>query len=206
MAMGVEPQKIPKRLDRNDRSRRPIPLWNRLLEKYPQGLPSATTQFRKQRTVVEEVTAQDFRDAEDNVTMGNLFQNLSAHPFAKLNHSLLVAGGTEVSALAREGQKIFMAALCTSDSGKAVAQNATVQIAVDHGPQIGTVKPIGPLKALLIDLFKVLEMILHTPVIGRILRPARTVGAVFRSVFSFLRDTMRYRDRGRLGLVVHRLS
>jgi hypothetical protein len=206
MAMGVEPQKISKRLEGDDRSGHPIPLWNRLLDKHPQGLPSTTTQFRKERTIIKKITPEDLGDAEDKMTMGNLFQNLSAHPFAKLNHSLLVAGGTEVSALAREGQKIFMAALCTSDSGKAVAQNATVQIAVDHGPQIGTVKPIGPLKALFIDLFKVLEMILNTLVIGRILRPARTVGAVFRSVFSFLRDTMRYRDRGRLGLVVHRLS
>ena len=63
-----------------------------------------------------------------------------------------------------------MAALCTSDPGKAVSQNATVQITVDHGPKIGTVKTISPLKALLIDLFKVLEMILNTLVIGRILR------------------------------------
>jgi len=97
-----------------------------------------------------------------------------------------------------------MAALCTSDPGKAVSQNATVQIAVDHGPQIGTVKPIGPLKALFIDLFKVLEMILNTLVIARILRPARTVGAVFRSPLIPLLGPMLYRDRDRLGLVVHR--
>jgi len=47
--------------------------------------------------------------------MGDLFQNLSAHPFAKLNHSLLLAGGTKVSALAQKCEKIFMAALSTSD-------------------------------------------------------------------------------------------
>ena len=141
--MGVEPQKIPKRLDRNDRSRRPIPLWKHLLEKHPQTFPRARTQFRKKRTIIKKITAEDLGDAEDKMTMGDLFQNLSAHPFAKLNHSLLVAGRTEVSALAGEGQKIFMAAVCTSDPGKAVAQNATVQITVDHGPQIGTAKPIG---------------------------------------------------------------
>ena len=122
-------------------------------EKHPQGLPSTTTQFRKERTVVEEIASKDLGDTEDKVAMGDLFQNLSAHPFAKLNHSLLVAGGTEVSALARKCQKIFMAALCTSDPSKAVSQNATVQITVDHGPKIGTVKTISPLKALLIDLF-----------------------------------------------------
>jgi hypothetical protein len=88
-----------------------------------------------------------------------------------------------------------MAALSTSDPGKAVAQNARVQIAVDHGPQIGTVKPIGPFKTLLIHLFEIFEMILNTLVIGRILRPARTVGTVFRSPFTPLLGPMLYRDR-----------
>ena len=46
-------------------------------------------------------------------------------------------------------------------------------MAVDHGPQIGTVKPIGPLKALLIHLVEILEMILNTLIIGGILRLAR---------------------------------
>jgi len=66
-----------------------------------------------------------------------------------------------------------MAALCTSDPGKAVTQNATVQITVDPGAQIGTIKPVGSLKALLIDPFKILEMILNTLVIGRIFRPTQ---------------------------------
>jgi hypothetical protein len=95
-------------------------LWNRLLEKHPQGLPSTTTQIGEQRTVVEEIASKDLGDTEDKVAMGDLFQNLSAHPFAKLNHSLLVAGRAEVSAFAGEGQKIFMAALSTSYPGKAV--------------------------------------------------------------------------------------
>ena len=58
-----------------------------------------------------------------------------------------------------------MTALPTSDPGETVSQNPTVQIAVDHGPQIRTVKPIGPLKTLLIDLFKGFKMILDTMVI-----------------------------------------
>ena len=103
-----------------------------------------------------------------------------------------------MSALTGEGQKIFMAALPTSDPGKTVTQNATVQIAVDHGPQIGTVKPIAPLKTFLIDPFKGFEMILDTMVIGGILRPARAVETVFRSPFTPLLGPMLHRDRGRL--------
>jgi hypothetical protein len=45
MAMGVEAQEIPKRLNRDDRSGHPIPLWNHLLGKNLQTFPSATTQF-----------------------------------------------------------------------------------------------------------------------------------------------------------------
>jgi len=71
MAMGVEPQKISKRLDGDDRAGHHIPLWDRLLEKHPQGLPSKTTQFRKQGTVVEEIALEDLGNAEDEMTMGN---------------------------------------------------------------------------------------------------------------------------------------
>ena len=41
------------------------------------------------------------------MTMGNLFKNLPAHPFVKLDHSLLVTGGAEVAALTRKNQKMF---------------------------------------------------------------------------------------------------
>jgi hypothetical protein len=114
-----------------------------------------------------------------------------------------VTGRTEVTTLARKGQKIFMTALSTSDPGETVTQNPTVQIAVDDGPQIGTIKPIGPLKTLLMDPFKLLEMILNTLIICRILAPARSVEAIFRRAFSPLPDTMLSRDKRRLPPAVH---
>jgi hypothetical protein len=55
----------------------------------------------------------------------------------------LVAGGTEVTTLARKSQKILMAAFCTSDPGEPVTQNPAVQVAVNDGPKIGTIKPIA---------------------------------------------------------------
>jgi len=54
------------------------------------------------------------------MTMGSLFYNLPAHPFAKLDYSLLMAGRAKVAALIGKGQKIFMTALPTSDPGKTV--------------------------------------------------------------------------------------
>ena len=68
----------------------------------------------------------------------------------RIDDALLMAGGkVEMWALARKCQKIFMAVLSTSAPGESVSQNPTVQIAVDRCPQIGTIKPIGSLKALL---------------------------------------------------------
>ena len=67
-----------------------------------------------------------------------------------------MAGRVKVATLAGKSAKILMATVLTSDSGKATMKNPTIQIAVDHGPQIGTPKPVGPLKALLIHQFKIL--------------------------------------------------
>jgi hypothetical protein len=52
------------------------------------------------------------------MTTGNLFKNLPAHPFAKLDHSLLMTGGAEVTTLARKSQKMFMTAFFTLDLGR----------------------------------------------------------------------------------------
>jgi hypothetical protein len=104
MAMRMESQKIPKRFDGDDRPRNRTPLQNGLPQKHPQAFPDTATQFRKKRTIIKKITPEDLGDAEDKITMGDLFQNLSAHPFAKLDHSLLVTGRAEVSALAGEGQ------------------------------------------------------------------------------------------------------
>jgi hypothetical protein len=67
MAVGVEPQKIAKGLDGNDRS------GDRPLEKHPQGLPGTAIQLRKERTIIEKITPKDLGDTEDKMTVGNLF-------------------------------------------------------------------------------------------------------------------------------------
>jgi hypothetical protein len=73
MAKRVKPQKIPKRLDGNDRSRDRTPWWDRSLEKHPQGLSSTTTQFRKKRAVIEKIAPKDLGNAEDKMAVGNIF-------------------------------------------------------------------------------------------------------------------------------------
>jgi hypothetical protein len=60
----------------------------------------------------------------------NLIEQVGTEPFPEFHHPLLMAGGTEMMALAREGQKIFMVTIPTLHPGKAVVQVVIFQVAV----------------------------------------------------------------------------
>ena len=49
--------------------------------------------FRKRPcpSVIRKVSAQDLRDAEDEMPMGNLFEDIAAQPLPELHHPLLMA-------------------------------------------------------------------------------------------------------------------
>ena len=70
-----------------------------------------------------------------------------------------------MSALAGEGQKIFMAAIPALHPGKALVQVATFQIAVNDPLEIGPPEPVRPFETVLVDLNKGLKMVFHAPVI-----------------------------------------
>jgi hypothetical protein len=86
-----------------------------------------------------------------------------------------MARWTEVSAFARKGQKIFMAAIGASDTGKAVVEVAAVQIPIDHLPKVGPKEAVLFFKALLVDLLKRLKVVSNTLIIRRIVRISRPV-------------------------------
>jgi hypothetical protein len=86
-----------------------------------------------------------------------------------------MAGGTEMTALAGEGQKIFMVAIPALHPGKAVVQVSAFQVAVNDLLKVGTPEPVWPFEPLLVDLNKGLKMVLHAPVIIRRLRVPGTV-------------------------------
>ena len=56
----------------------PTPVWEERVNNRKKGFPGATTQIGKKIPVIEEVPAQDFRDAEDDVSVFpcNFFQSL----------------------------------------------------------------------------------------------------------------------------------
>ncbi len=76
MAVGIESQEVAKGLDGDDGAGGGILFRHRLLEKELQGFPGTATQIGKKIPVIEKVPAQDLRDAEDEMPVGNLFQHI----------------------------------------------------------------------------------------------------------------------------------
>jgi len=66
-------------------------LMIRILEKSFQGFPGAAAQIGQQLPIVEEVTAEDFGDAEDEMPVRYLLEDIHAEPFPEFHHAFLVA-------------------------------------------------------------------------------------------------------------------
>jgi hypothetical protein len=54
--------------------------------------------------------------------VGNLPGHVGTEPFPEFHDPLLMAGGTKMTALVGEGQKIFMVAMAAFHSGKGVGR------------------------------------------------------------------------------------
>lgn len=89
--MRIVSQEIPEGLHGDDGAGDGIIFGNRLLEKDLQGLPGAAAQIGKKLPIVEKVTAEDFGDAEYEMTVGNLLEHIGAEPLPEFHHALLMA-------------------------------------------------------------------------------------------------------------------
>jgi hypothetical protein len=107
--------------------------------------------------------------------MGNLLEHVGTEPFPEFHHPFLMAGGTEMTALAGEGQEIFMVAIPTLHPGKAMVRVSAFQVAVNDLLTVGTPKPVRPFELFFVDLNKGLKMVFHAPVIIRRLRVPGTI-------------------------------
>ena len=74
----------------------------------------------------------------------NLLEDIHAEPFPEFHHAFLMTRGTEMTALAGECQKIFMAAVFAPHAGKAVVQITAVEITIDHLLDIGPPEAVLP--------------------------------------------------------------
>ena len=85
--MGIEAEKISEGMNGDDGAGDGIILMDRLPQKDLQGFPGAAAQIGKELSVVEKVTAQDLRNAEDKMPVGNLLKDIRAEPFPELQRS-----------------------------------------------------------------------------------------------------------------------
>jgi hypothetical protein len=105
-----------------------------------------------------------------------LFKDIHTEPLRKLHDALLVAGRAKMAALAGKCQQVFMAAVVTSYTGKAVAQIAAIQVTINHLFDIRPPEAVISGKPVIINLYEAFKVILHAGIIVRVLRPP---GAVF---------------------------
>jgi hypothetical protein len=75
-----------------------------LLKVFGQNLPGTEAEFGQKLTVIHEKNPQTFWDTEDPLPVRYLPEDFFIKPFTKFNHPFLVAGGTEMTAFARERQ------------------------------------------------------------------------------------------------------
>jgi hypothetical protein len=144
VAVGIETEEIAEALDSDDGAGDGNVFVNRILEKNLQGFPGRAAQIGKKPPVIQKVTAEDFGDAEYEMTVGDLFEDIHAQPFPKFHHALLMARRAKMTALARKYQQIFVAAVFAFHTGKPVAQIAAIEIAIDHLLDIGPPEAVLP--------------------------------------------------------------
>jgi hypothetical protein len=114
--------------------------------------------------------------------MGNGLEDFLAEPCAKFHHTLLMAGGAEVRAFAREGQEILVATIFAFNAGETIVEDAAIKIAVDHLFHISTEETALGCKAFVIDLLKFLKMILNALVRKRVRGLRTKCGAKTRDI------------------------
>ena len=84
--MRIESREVAKRLHGNDGAGDGIVFRSCILEENLQGFPDGAAEIGKKLPIIEKVTAEDFRDTEDEMTVRDLFEDIHAEPFNRLFH------------------------------------------------------------------------------------------------------------------------
>jgi hypothetical protein len=79
VTVGIEAEKVAECLDGDDAAGDRIPFGDDLLHEDPQGFPGAATQIVEKMAIIEKISAQDLRDAQDEMPVGNLFEHMRAY-------------------------------------------------------------------------------------------------------------------------------
>src|SRR5208337_1473055 len=104
VTVGIESEEVAKGLHGNDRTGDGFLFRYCLLHENLQGIPGTAAETGKKLSIVKKIPAEDFRDAEDEMSVGHLFEDIHAEPLAEFHHTLLMTGRAKVAALTREGK------------------------------------------------------------------------------------------------------
>ena len=74
VAVGIEAEEVTESLDCDNGAGDGIIFGNHILDEYLQGFPGAPAQIGQKLPVIQEVTAQDLRDAKDKMPMGTFLR------------------------------------------------------------------------------------------------------------------------------------
>jgi hypothetical protein len=85
------------------------------------------TQLAEQFTIIEKITAKNFRNAENIVTMRYRIQYILLQVISELYYLFRMARWTEITTAATEGQKIFVVTIRTTDSSEPLVEIPTFQ-------------------------------------------------------------------------------
>jgi hypothetical protein len=91
-----------------------------------------------------------------------------------------------VAALARKGQQILVAAIPAAHPGKAIFQNAAIQVAVNDLLDVGSQETILPWKPLVINLFEGFKIVFHALIVWRVLGDSLAVYGFRHAVLHLL--------------------
>jgi hypothetical protein len=94
--------KVPKGLYRYNSSGQRLWVPHAGCVKGFQSLPSTTAEVRKQLSVIEKISPQNFWDTEHYMSVRNGLYHLPTKPLTEFHYSLLMAGWTEMPSLARK--------------------------------------------------------------------------------------------------------
>ena len=101
---------------------------------------------------------QPFRNGEDELPMRDFRKDLLADMHGKLKDAFLVAGRTEASDFAGEGDEQVVPAIVTADSGKALTQVSALDELIGRNPHGWPVKTVFCAVPLGVDSLKLVIM------------------------------------------------
>jgi hypothetical protein len=141
--VGVEDEVVAKGVDGGDGSEFAIGEVEAGAEDFLEGFGGGFEKEVEEVAAFAENAAEDFGDGEDELTVGDFVADGGGDPIGGLADAALMAGGTEVAALAGEGEEAFVSAVGAVEAEKAGGEVATAEEVADGGEDVGAKRAEG---------------------------------------------------------------